>query len=308
MNVRIITTDLTKNSEFLLIKFVKPEDNFKDTDFDCDNACLMKIKEKTGADIFITGTLAKYDLKAEKQTDSRYLAQKVNTARYLLTVKTYDLNARKTDLLINKEFYDTGMLKAEGRIISAQISSFYMKKTGPPQKTAIQAEGPVPSPLNRLAIMPSYLYATGDYSSVAGDAAGLALDADREFLSGSLILTVNLNLFMLRDKLENIESGYLASGNLFAGYPFNPYSNLYIIPFAGPGYSFHIINGTKSGADPVEKNWDLYYNPTVSGGVETSWFFTPEYSLVLKPSWGVLFEKETRSQYITVSLGLKIHF
>lgn len=311
----VIKNSLTQEKSFNLIK---PDENPAEKSIgpDCDAECLSDLNLKYTDSIFVTGSIAMYEIKTGEKKVSKYVVEDIKAEKYILTVNVIDLKSGKTDLSYKKEITTKVLVADEARVIASDIKDFYLKKIA--AKNDIPEEKPEKIKSDQififrgLALMPAFLYSAGSYSNIADYGYGLSFNSNSGLARHKKIFfDLNFNAYLLSGTVKQIETALLSSVYLFSGYTFNPLNNFYISPSMGPGYNVHFIKGEKnpSGAGgDADNNWNLYFNPSMNFGVEAAYSFNGGYDLIFRPSWSMVFEQKGFSSYMMLNLGVRMLF
>lgn len=274
---------------------------------DCDSDCIIKLHSIYGDSIIITGSINRIENIIGEKKISRYLVEDLKEEKYIVTVKVINLKNNSIEHFFEKELFNTKDIETEVKIIAREINQFYKIETPVPHESEqIEIKSPFLI-LSGFSIMPAYLKTFGDYKNIAKEGYGISASLSASILRFEhLYLGLNINTILFPNTRGTIDSAYMFSPHLMAGYTFNIYKNIKLLSLAGFGYIFHYIDGGKNitGSD----NADFYYNPSLIMGMETSWSFAKNFELIFRPSWGIFFEQNNSFCYMLLNLGIRKNF
>ncbi len=300
--VSIIRNNLS-GKKFFIISPNELELNLQD----CDKDCIYKISQMHPNALFISGSITRIENIIGEKRISKYLVEDLKEEKYLFTVKVINLQTNSTDIFFEREFPNTKEISLEAEKIAGEINQFYSIETPDTPEIEQIEEKPPFFVYTGFSIMPAYLKTAGDYKNIADGGYGISssLYASTSKLE-QLYIALNINAFSLQNTQDRIDSAYMFSSHLVAGYKFNIYKNIKLSPLAGPGYTFHYIDGDRNSTGSSTS--DFYYNPSFIMGAETSWSFTENYELIFRPSWGIFFEENSNPHYMLLNLGIRKNF
>ena len=281
---------------------------------ECNDDCLAKMKTAYDSEIIVAGTVEIFEIKKGTRKVSKYLYEDIKEERYRLQVRAISVTRNKPDLMLRRESIRKDRLNSEMIKIAAEIRRYYSPTIEFEKSSEISSSSEVVSenlfPIKGFTFMPSFLHAQGRYTGIAGNGYGLAFYISSHVnRHDGFYVDANMNTFMLGDTYEKIESAFLSSFYLHAGYRFRLFGNFILSPVLGPGYNFHIIKGErKAGIDGTESgdSWNVYYNPSVNFGIETSAAFIGASELVFRPSRSLLFDNSGTAGYYMFNFGIRI--
>lgn len=274
---------------------------------DCSLDCIEKLQKIYPDALVITGSVKRIENTIGEKKISKYLVEELKEEKYIFSVKVINLKKNQVDLLFEEEFPGIKELKTETARIALEINNFYKVEkpiVNEPEKNEDKTPFLV---LTGFSIMPAYLKTAGSYKKIAEQGYGLSagLKASTSWID-NFFLGIRASSFMLTETKDKIDSAYMFSSHLIAGYTFDIYKSIKVSPLAGPGYIFHYINGTRGSTE--SKSSEFYYNPSFNAGVEISWLFAEKYEVIFLPSWGVFFEQNSNPHYMLLNIGIRKNF
>lgn len=269
-----------------------------------DLKCVTELCARNGMDYLVVVKIRRKE--AVRVGDyNKYLMKKDSGTVYSVSVRITDIAAKKTRQVFSENTISSDSVKAGIKKIHSSINKYFSGvKLCADDK---QSDDSSFLTLYGISVSGTVLRPSGSYSDIADTGYGADIRFS-SFIAGikEFNLSLDLNAAYLVPEEERIESAYFFSPQVLAGYSFTVTENFSVMPYAGAGYVFHLIDGKKKGSE--ENSSDFYYNPAVSAGLEFSYNIVPGSSIVLSPACTCFFEQDDTGMYLMVSAGYRYEF
>ncbi len=294
--------------------------------------CAVRIGSVLGSDKTVTGTL-QLDTIEDTEPVSRYVYRVAKKERWRLTVAVHDAPTGKTELSFTEHPRTRAEIEAKTREIARKIVEYYRKRAwarataAEPLRAAAVASAAMDASaqarpgvadvaparwgleFDSLAASAGYLKPLNAFSNIAHDGYGIAADARWRLVPWrSVVVSLGVAGYRIRDRLESIQSYYLAMALVTAGYSLSPARGLYVVPSLGFGYLGHIIYGDKNipdGRTRYEYKMHYTYDPSLFAGGELQYALGGRIRLFLAPWYVYFFEKDENGQAVVVLAGVR---
>lgn len=302
----------------------------------CDGRdCAVRIGGLLGSDKNITGAI-RCEVSEETEPVTKYVYRVVHKERFVITVSVHDTPTGKTELSFLERARGRAELGRKTRDIARKIIEYYRKRAWgravasvpltvrayaavPLTGSAESRPGGPDAPAARwglefdsLAASAGYLKPLNAFSNIAHDGFGIAADARWRLVPWrSVVVSLGAAGYRIRDRLESIQSYYLAMALVTAGYSLSPARGLYVVPSLGFGYLGHIIYGDKSipdGRTRYEYKMHYTYDPSLFAGGELQYALGGRMRLFLAPWYVYFFEKDENGQAVMITAGLRFMY
>jgi len=269
-----------------------------------NHTCAVDLCKKNSIDYLVSVKIRKKT--AVKMEDvNKYLMKKDSGTVYSLTIRITDIITSKSKQVYSENNITSGTAKNSGKKIHGSLKKYFNAvKLCADDK---QSDDSSLLTLYGISVSGTVLKPSGSYSDIADTGYGVDIRVS-SYIAGikEFNLSLNLSAAYLVPKEERIESAYFFSPQILAGYSFNVTEKFQIMPYAGTGYVFHLIDGKKKGSE--ESSSDFYYNPALSAGLEFSYNIVPGSSIVLSPACTYFFEQDDSGMYLMLSIGYRYEF
>ena len=274
--------------------------------------CTAELPNAVSEGVLIMICINSYTVKTGEQKVSRYITEDFTENRYSLYVSAAEILKERYDLEFSGTFKEKSKLLNEADLIGKKIREYYIKRKPEVKKVSIKSdkENELSSIYNITGVSfnLSRIRTAGSFKAIAADGMG-GVAVLNGFLPSFAMFTMNpeISFYSLNPPESNVNSAYMIIPEITSGYNFKIDDELFFTPLAGIGYSVIYVKGATDN-DQENSGTDYYYNPVIKAGIEGSYNFVDNFSIICGVSYSCIVERDSLLYFRSFNLGIRVSF